>query len=289
MLLTVAFTATILSSCTPYNNTSNNQTANTSAANPSKAQTTQPAKENYSVTNATDTYRDFTIDNILHSDNNGDIHFNLYIPKSYDGSEAYALFVTLPGYEGLYFQGVGINLHEENFEFEAQKYNSNMIIVAPQLNGWDEESADETIALVEYLLSAYNIDKSKVYIEGYSGGGETASIAVSKRPDLFTAYLQVSSQWDGEYDSVAKAHLPVYIAIGRDDEYYGSGKSQSAYNTLYNLYKQQGLTESEIDKILVIDIKEREYFTSRNVDSEHGGGGLFAEDKDIMSWLFGKH
>lgn len=84
-----------------------------------------------------------------------------------------------------------------------------MIIVAPQLNGWDEESADETIALVEYLLSAYNIDKSKVYIEGYSGGGETASIAVSKRPDLFTAYLQVSSQWDGEYDSVAKAHLPV--------------------------------------------------------------------------------
>ena len=218
MLLTVAFTATILSSCTPYNNTSNNQTANTSAANPSKAQTTQPAKENYSVTNATDTYRDFTIDNILHSDNNGDILFNLYIPKSYDGSEAYALFVTLPGYEGLYFQGVGINLHEENFEFEAQKYNSNMIIVAPQLNGWDEESADETIALVEYLLSAYNIDKSKVYIEGYSGGGETASIAVSKRPDLFTAYLQVSSQWDGEYDSVAKAHLPVYIAIGRDDE-----------------------------------------------------------------------
>lgn len=289
MLLTVAFTATILSSCTPYNNTSNNQTANTSAANPSKAQTTQPAKENYSVTNATDTYRDFTIDNILHSDNNGDILFNLYIPKNYDGSEAYALFVTLPGYEGLYFQGVGINLHEENFEFEAQKYNSNMIIVAPQLNGWDEESADETIALVEYLLSAYNIDKSKVYIEGYSGGGETASIAVSKRPDLFTAYLQVSSQWDGEYDSVAKAHLPVYIAIGRDDEYYGSGKSQSAYNTLYNLYKQQGLTESEIDKILVIDIKEREYFTSRNVDSEHGGGGLFAEDKDIMSWLFGKH
>ena len=85
-----------------------------------------------------------------------------------------------------------------------------------------------------------------------------------------------------------KTHLPVYIAIGRDDEYYGSGKSQSAYNTLYNLYKQQGLTESEIDKILVIDIKEREYFTSRNVDREHVGGGLFAEDKDIMSWLFGK-
>nr|WP_240088719.1 prolyl oligopeptidase family serine peptidase [Ligilactobacillus ruminis] len=164
-----------------------------------------------------------------------------------------------------------------------------MIIVAPQLNGWDEDSADETIVLVEYLLSAYNIDKSKVYIEGYSGGGETASQAVGKRPDLFTAYLQVSSQWDGEYESVAKAKLPVCIAIGRDDEYYGSKKSQNAYDTLYNLYKKQSLTDAEINKILVLDIKERDYFTSQNAPNEHGGGGLFAEDDTIMSWLFGEH
>ena len=264
-------------------------TTNTTAESSSKAQVTQPAKQNYSVTNGTDTYRGFSVDNVLHSENNGDIHFNLYVPKNYDGSKAYALFITLPGYEGLYFQGVGVNIRQENFGFEAQKYNSNMIIVAPQLNGWDEESADETIVLVEYLLSAYNIDRTKVYIEGYSGGGETASQAVGKRPDLFTAYLQVSSQWDGEYESVAKAKLPVYIAIGRDDEYYGSKKSQNAYDTLYNLYKNQGLTDDEIDKILVLDIKERDYFTSRNMTSEHGGGGLFAEDDSIMSWLFGEH
>lgn len=289
MLLAGILTVSIFSACTSSTTSIDNQISTSSAENSSKAQSTQPAKQDYNITDGTDTYRGFTIDNVLHSDNNGDIHFNLYIPKSYDASKAYALFITLPGYEGLYFQGVGINLHEENFGFEAQKYNSEMIIVAPQLNGWDEESADETIVLVEYLLSAYNIDKSNVYIEGYSGGGETASVAVGKRPDLFTAYLQVSSQWDGEYESVAKAHLPVYIAIGRDDEYYGSGKSQSAYNTLYNLYKQQGLSDSEIGKILVLDIKEREYFTSRNVNSEHGGGGLFAEDKDIMSWLFGEH
>lgn len=287
--MAVTITVTTLSACSIKSNSPSSYTTNTTAESSSKAQATQPAEQNYTVTNGTDTYHGFSVDNILHSENNNDIHFNLYVPKTYDGSKAYALFITLPGYEGLYFQGVGVNIRQENFGFEAQKYNSNMIIVEPQLNGWDEDSADETIVLVEYLLSAYNIDKSKVYIEGYSGGGETASQAVGKRPDLFTAYLQVSSQWDGEYDSVTKAHLPVYIAIGRDDEYYGSGKSQSAYNTLYNLYKQQGLTESEIDKILVIDIKEREYFTSRNVDSEHGGGGLFAEDKDIMSWLFGKH
>lgn len=289
MLLAVTVTVIMLSSCSIKSNSPSNNRANTTVESSSKAQATQPAEQNYAVTNGTDTYRDFSVNNILHSENNGDIHFNLYIPKSYDGSKAYALFITLPGYEGLYFQGVGVNIRRENFGFEAQKYNSNMIIVAPQLNGWDVESADETIVLVEYLLSAYNIDKSKVYIEGYSGGGETASQAVGKRPDLFTAYLQVSSQWDGEYESVAKAKLPVYIAIGKDDEYYGSKKSQNAYDTLYNLYKKQGLTDDEINKILVLDIKERDYFTSRNVPNEHGGGGLFAEDDTIMSWLFGEH
>ena len=49
---------------------------------------------------------DFIVDNVLHSDSQGDIHFSSYIPKSYDGSEPYALFITLPGWEGLYFQGV---------------------------------------------------------------------------------------------------------------------------------------------------------------------------------------
>lgn len=167
MLLAVTVTVTTLSACSIKSNSPSSYTTNTTAESSSKAQATQPAEQNYAVTNGTDTYRGFSVNNILHSENNSDIHFNLYAPKTYDGSKAYALFITLPGYEGLYFQGVGVNIRQENFGFEAQKYDSNMIIVAPQLNSWDEDSADETIVLVEYLLSAYNIDKSKVYIEGY--------------------------------------------------------------------------------------------------------------------------
>ncbi|WP_337368866.1 hypothetical protein [Senegalimassilia faecalis] len=47
-----------------------------------------------------------------------------------------ALFVTLPGYQGLYFQGVGENLRTEDFGFEAQAYDPTMIVVAPQLSDW---------------------------------------------------------------------------------------------------------------------------------------------------------
>lgn len=136
--------------------------------------------------------RGFLFDNVLHSEGNGDIHFGLYIPESYDGSEPYALYVTLPGYEGLYFQGVGINIRAEDYGIEAQKYNERMIIVAPQLNDWKETSARQTIALTRYFLGHYNIAPQKVYLNGHSGGGETGSLVMEIAPELYTAFLRYS-------------------------------------------------------------------------------------------------
>jgi hypothetical protein len=102
----------------------------------------------------------FIVDNVLHSDTQGDIHFSSYIPESYDGSEPYALFVTLPGWEGLYFQGVGANLGE-SYPFEARNYNDNMIVISTQLDDWGETSANMAIELTEYFLEHYNIDRKK--------------------------------------------------------------------------------------------------------------------------------
>lgn len=243
------------------------------------------AQEEY-VTEGEEEYRGFVLDNVLYSENAGEIHYNVYIPESYDGSKPYALFLTLPGYGGLYFQGVGQNLKTEEFGFTAQSYNPDMIIVAPQLNDWGETSANQTIALTEYFLSHYNIDSSKVYANGYSGGGETMSLVMGMRPDLFTAYLHCSSQWDGDYETVVQSRTPVYIVVGESDEYYGSEPSKEAYQRLHDLYTEQGLSEEEIGELLVLDIKDETYFESRGVSNQHGGGGLFARDEEIMGWLF---
>ena len=148
-----------------------------------------------------------------------------------------------------------------------------MIIVAPLLNDWGETSARQTIALTEYFIDAYNIDTSKVYGEGYSGGGETMSQVMALRPELFTAYLQCSSQWDGDYEPVVKARTPVYFVVGESDEYYGSAPSERAYNAIHELYEKEGLTDSEID----------------NITNQHGAGGyLFVRDENVMGWLFGQ-
>ena len=261
----------------------NGQTDTQSADNQSSS------SKAYNVEQGTSKYRDFVLDNVLHSETEGDIHYNVYIPEDYDGTESYALFMTLPGYQGLYFQGVGQNVMTEEFGFMAREYIPKMIIVAPQLNDWQDTSARQTIALTEYFLDTYNIDRSRVYAEGYSGGGETMSRVMGMRPDLYTAYLQCSSQWDGNYTEVAKARVPVYFAIGEKDEYYGSEPSRNAYNAIHKLYEQEGLSNSEIDRLLVLDIKPTSYFSSEGISNQHGYGGyLFVRDKNIMGWLFGQ-
>ena len=245
--------------------------------------TAPPAPPDIAV--GTQIQRGFLNDNILHTAEHGDIHYSSYIPETYDGSEPYALFITLPGWEGLYFQGVGANMAED-FGTEALKYNDKMIVLSTQLNDWGETSADMTIALTEYFLAHYNIDPERVYLHGMSGGGETGSLVMGKRPELYAAYLATSTRWDGELEVLAQAQTPVYLDIGEDDSYYGSDSLKQAYQTLHGLYAEQGLTEAAIDGILVLDVKDQAYFSQRGYTDQHAGGQAFAHDETVMGWLF---
>ena len=259
---------------------------NLAACNSASADMLKEAASLDAVTYGTEMQRGFLNDNIYHS-KLGEIHYSSYIPESYDGSEPYALFITLPGWEGLYFQGVGANMVED-FGPEAIGWNEKMIVISPQLSDWRETSARQTIALTEYLLEAYNIDPEKIYLEGYSGGGETGSLVMGMRPELYTAYLMVSSQWDGDLEVLAQAKTPVYLVTGEQDSYYGSDSMKNAADELRTLYEQQGLSEEEINRLLVLDVKPQSYFADRGISDQHGGGMAIAKDKEIMGWLFGQ-
>lgn len=238
------------------------------------------------ITYGTEIQRGFLNDNVYHSEQ-GEIHYSSYIPENYDGSEPYALFISLPGWEGLYFQGVGANMVED-FGPEAISWNEKMIVISPQLSDWRETSARQTIALTELLLETYNIDPGRVYLEGYSGGGETGSLVMGMRPELYTAHLMVSSQWDGDLEVLAQAKTPVYLVTGEQDSYYGSDSIKSTYTQLHALYEQQGLNDEEIDCLLVLDVKPQSYFTDRGFSDQHMGGMAIAKDEAIMGWLFGQ-
>ena len=162
-----------------------------------------------------------------------------------------------------------------------------MLVVAPQLSDWGETSARQTIALVKWLLNAYAIDPARVFLEGYSGGGETLSLVMGMEPELFSAALFCSSQWDGDLEALAAARVPVYMVVGESDEYYGSEPAQEAASELEGLYREQGLADDEIADLVVLDVKPAGYFFDGGVTNQHGQGGvLFCRDAQIMGWLF---
>ena len=63
---------------------------------------------------------------------------------------------------------------------------------------------------------------------------------------------------------------------------------RNRYDQLHSRYTEAGLSENEIDQLLVLDIKAPSYFLERRMTSQHGGGNLFASDPAIMGWLFQK-
>ena len=108
------------------------------------------------------------------------------------------------------------------------------------------------------------------------------------RPELYAAFLMVSSQWDGDLEILAAAKTPVYLATGEQDSYYGSDSMKEAYAKLHDLYEQQGLSDEEINELIVLDVKDQEYFSQRGHSDQHGGGMAFAKDEEVMGWLFGQ-
>ena len=202
----------------------------------------------------------FTLDNVLATEDLGDIHYNLYVPDSYDGSAPYALHVALPGWEGLYFQGVGEDLRWERMPHESRNYIPDVIVVSPQLNDWGETSARMAVRLTEYFIDNYSIDPSRVCITGYSGGGETLSRVMEYAPELYSAALFMSSQWDGDPAPLVAAGTPLYIFAAEHDSYYGSEPARRAWRSIHDLYIESGLTEDEITDLLVLDVRPDSWF-----------------------------
>ena len=47
--------------------------------------------------------------------------------------------------------------------------------------------------------------------------------------------------------------------------------------------------DEQIKKLVALDLKDQAWFDERGIRDQHGGGGSFAHEADIMSWLFGEH
>lgn len=220
---------------------------------------------------------------------NGTIHYTYYLPSDYDETKSYPMLVTLPGWSSRFSTIVNTPLTENEYARQnAEAWTAklgDMIVLSPNLTDWGDTSARQTIELTDYFINNFSVDKGRIYAAGFSAGGETLSRVIDMRPELFAAYLHSSSQWDGGYENAARYRVPVYICMAEHDEYYGPERAEAAYDGLRAAYTAAGLSDDEIDSLLVLDLKPDLYFSNDNSGSYHSGGHLFACDDSIIDWM----
>ena len=227
--------------------------------------------------------RGFVVDEVLQVPKLDDIHFSMRVPESYDGSNAYALYIHVPGGSGWYAQGVGANLKSQ-FVFSAQNYMNDVILITPQPVDYLSTTVDMVIALTKWALNEYKIDPQRVYLSGYSFGGETVSLVMAKQPELYSRVLHMASRWDGSVGALVELGIPVMMVIGDDDEYYRVSDVERTYLGIRRKYEAKGFTDEEIDELIVLDVKTEDYFFA-NASQHEMGADLFAFDSEIMGWL----
>ncbi|MDQ0476661.1 prolyl oligopeptidase family serine peptidase [Chryseobacterium sp. MDT2-18] len=78
------------------------------------------------------------------------------------------------------------------------------------------EYLDLLLKSIDSLANSKNIDRSRIYVMGFSMGGATVSNAISKRPDLFAAAINISgiSQFDNN-EKLLKT--PIWLVHGSLD------------------------------------------------------------------------
>lgn len=226
------------------------------------------------------------IENQTLDDTEGTIHYSYYLPDGYDPDKAYPLIVSMPGYDRMWFgeDSAGSNMDWNGVQAWT-KLSESVILVSAQLTDWGKTSARQANVLTQHMIDHFSVDTSRVYAAGYSAGGETMSQAVSLRPDLYAAYIHGGSQWDGTYDPIAENRIAVYIFMAQNDEYYGSQAARDAYQNLHAAYEKTGLSDSEIDQLLQLQIPDNAYFNRRGIYNYHGGGSVVFDDKSILNWV----
>ena len=164
-------------------------------------------------------------------DTGASLEYSLYIPEGYDSSQAYPLIMFIPDSTGSgksakqlveQYYGATVWVTGE----EQTKHPSFVLVPAFSETVVDDnwntsEQIEVAVRLLTALQEEYSIDADRLYTTGQSMGCMTSLYLNSKYPDLFTASLFVSGQWDISVLEPLKEKTFFYITAGGDSKASG--------------------------------------------------------------------
>ena len=118
--------------------------------------------------------------------------YSAYIPEGYDEKEAIPLFVTLHG-SGVDEKNTILQVSRMHLMARFRQKFPEMIVIAPKARGLSDwytgDSGKEVIECINHIKSLYNIDETKIILDGFSMGGYGAWRLSLLNPQLFKAVI----------------------------------------------------------------------------------------------------
>jgi predicted peptidase len=152
------------------------------------------------------------------------LNYLLSVPDVYDGSTAMPLLVFLHGI-GERGTDPSIIANYSLPRMLAEGKQIPFIVVSPQCpveTRWDPHTA-KVIAVMDEVRGQYNIDPQRIYLTGFSMGGQGTFFVAADFPDRFAAFAPVASRVP-PYDEgllerlCAASHRPFWLFHGEADD-----------------------------------------------------------------------
>jgi poly(3-hydroxybutyrate) depolymerase len=143
------------------------------------------------------------------------VNYLLYLPPDYTWRSKWPLVVYLHG-AGSRGNDLNIVRREGLPGLVEHGKKFNFILVSPQCpknTGWSPELL---VGLVQYLSSSLSVDQNRIYMTGYSMGGNGTWATAIYKPDLFAAIAPLAGGGNAEL-AERLVHIPIWAFHGEKD------------------------------------------------------------------------
>lgn len=173
-----------------------------------------------------------------------ELDYQLILPEKYaeEPEKQWPLIVYLHGSNR---RGSDIHVFD-NYGF-AQAMQSlddfGFIVVTPQCpnhSSWIIEQ-EQIMAIYRHILASYRVDRNRVYLTGYSMGGNGAWNLATRYPELFASVVPISGWYRTDKVELLK-DIPIWNFHGEEDDIIPIQKSEEIVMALMNVGGQVKFT-----------------------------------------------
>ena len=163
------------------------------------------------------------------------MNFWLYLPPGYPARERWPLILFLHGAGERGDDLDRVKIHGPPKRIDQEDASFPFVIVSPQCptEGWwsDDDQIERLDALLEDVVSRYEIDPQRLYVTGLSMGGYGTWALAARYPHRFAAIAPICGGGDpGAAERMA--HLPVWVFHGARDPVVPLEASQEMVDAL---------------------------------------------------------